>query len=117
MRSRPLDGVPHLTGATAVVTGANGGIGAVPALAPARSGTRTLLTCRDPERDRRAVDAVGRAAPGADARSDLDGLNAERCQGKRWVYARRSRHTRALAVARALRYEWAPLTGLDADAL
>ncbi|MFJ9625749.1 oxidoreductase [Streptomyces sp. NPDC101181] len=68
MHSWTLHDMPDLTGTTAVVTGANSGIGAVTALVLARSGARTLLACRDPERGRRAVDAVRRAAPQADAR-------------------------------------------------
>ncbi|PWS48083.1 short-chain dehydrogenase, partial [Streptomyces sp. ZEA17I] len=50
MHSWNLDDMPDLSGRTAVVTGANSGIGAVTALALARSGARTLLACRDPER-------------------------------------------------------------------
>ncbi|MET9707351.1 oxidoreductase [Streptomyces griseus] len=68
MHSWTLDDMPDLSGSTAVVTGANSGIGAVTALVLARSGARTVLACRDPERGRRAVDAVRRAAPGSDAR-------------------------------------------------
>ncbi len=68
MHSWTLDDMPDLGGTTAVVTGANSGIGAVTALVLARSGARTLLACRDPERGRRAVDAVRRAAPAADVR-------------------------------------------------
>lgn len=63
MHSWTLDDMPDLGGTTAVVTGANSGIGAVTALVLARSGARTLLACRDPERGKRAVDAVRRAAP------------------------------------------------------
>lgn len=68
MHSWTLDDMPDLTGTTAVVTGANSGIGAVTALALARSGARTVLACRDPERGRRTLDAVRRAAPGSDTR-------------------------------------------------
>ncbi|MFJ8865118.1 oxidoreductase [Streptomyces sp. NPDC102473] len=68
MHSWTLDDMPDLSGTTAVVTGANSGIGAVTALALARSGARTILACRDPERGGRALDAVRRAAPGSDAR-------------------------------------------------
>lgn len=65
MHSWTLDDMPDLSGTTAVVTGANSGIGAVTALALARSGARTILACRDPERGGRALDAVRRAAPGS----------------------------------------------------
>ncbi|MEU0132020.1 MULTISPECIES: oxidoreductase [unclassified Streptomyces] len=68
MHSWTLDDMPDLSGTTAVVTGANSGIGAVTALALARSGARTVLACRDPERGRRALDAVRRAAPRSDTR-------------------------------------------------
>lgn len=52
MHSWTLDDMPDLSGSTAVVTGANSGIGAVTALVLARSGARTVLACRDPERGR-----------------------------------------------------------------
>ncbi|MFC8226064.1 oxidoreductase [Streptomyces sp. NPDC057287] len=68
MHSWTLDDMPDLSGTTAVVTGANSGIGAVTALVLARSGARTILACRDPERGGRALDAVRRAAPGSDTR-------------------------------------------------
>lgn len=68
MHSWNLHDMPDLSGRTAVVTGANSGIGAVTALALARSGARTLLACRDPERGRRALEAVRRAAPRSDTR-------------------------------------------------
>ncbi|WP_432102663.1 oxidoreductase [Streptomyces sp. bgisy091] len=68
MHSWNLDDMPDLSGTTAVVTGANSGIGAVTALTLARSGARTVLACRDHERGSRALDAVRRAAPGSDTR-------------------------------------------------
>ncbi|MFE2292391.1 oxidoreductase [Streptomyces sp. NPDC059452] len=68
MSSWKLHDMPDLSGRTAVVTGANSGIGAVTALALARSGARTVLACRDAERGRRALEAVRRAAPRSDAR-------------------------------------------------
>lgn len=73
MHSWNLHDMPDLSGTTAVVTGANSGIGAVTALALARSGARTVLACRDPERGERALDAVRRAAPGSD--TSLVGLD------------------------------------------
>ncbi|MFE7749635.1 oxidoreductase [Streptomyces sp. NPDC057428] len=79
MHSWTLDDMPDLAGTTAVVTGANSGIGAVTALALARSGARTVLACRDPERGRRALEAVRRAAPRSDTRLvglDLADLSA-----------------------------------------
>ncbi|MFD3973479.1 oxidoreductase [Streptomyces cyaneofuscatus] len=68
MHSWNLHDMPDLSGRTAVVTGANSGIGAVTALALARSGARTVLACRDAERGRRALEAVRRAAPRSDTR-------------------------------------------------
>ncbi|MFJ4449480.1 oxidoreductase [[Kitasatospora] papulosa] len=68
MHSWTFDDMPDLSGTTAVVTGANSGIGAVTALVLARSGARTILACRDPERGARALQAVRRAAPGSDTR-------------------------------------------------
>ncbi|XP_006881057.1 PREDICTED: retinol dehydrogenase 11-like [Elephantulus edwardii] len=44
-----------LTGKTAVVTGANSGIGKVVCQELARRGARVVLACRDPERGRRAL--------------------------------------------------------------
>ncbi|NJP68154.1 oxidoreductase [Streptomyces spiramenti] len=61
--------IPRLTGTTAVVTGANSGIGAVTALLLARAGARTVLACRNPARADATVERVRRAAPGADVRS------------------------------------------------
>lgn len=63
-----LDDMPDLSGTTAVVTGANSGIGAVTALVLARAGARTVLACRDPGRGRHALEAVRRACPGSDTR-------------------------------------------------
>ncbi|MFE3830306.1 oxidoreductase [Streptomyces sp. NPDC059092] len=60
--------IPDLTGTSAVVTGANSGIGAAVSLALARAGALTVLACRDPERGEDAVAAVRAAAPGAEVR-------------------------------------------------
>lgn len=59
---------PDLRGTTAVVTGANSGIGAATALALARGGARTVLACRDLARAERTATAVQRAVPAADVR-------------------------------------------------
>lgn len=73
MSSWTLHDMPDLSGTTAVVTGANSGLGAVTALTLARSGARTVLACRSHEKGQRALEAVLRAAPRADARLvDLD---------------------------------------------
>ncbi|MEU4405908.1 oxidoreductase [Streptosporangium sp. NPDC023963] len=61
------DEIPDLTGSVAVVTGASGGIGVPTALELARHGARVVLTARDADRGRAALDAVRAAVPGAAA--------------------------------------------------
>ncbi|MEU0485468.1 oxidoreductase [Streptosporangium sp. NPDC006013] len=61
------DEIPDLTGSTAVITGASGGIGVPTALELARHGARVVMTARDPDRGRAALEAVRAAAPGATA--------------------------------------------------
>ncbi|MFI6455010.1 oxidoreductase [Streptosporangium amethystogenes] len=61
------DEIPDLTGSTAVVTGASGGIGVPTALELARHGARVVMTARDPGRGRAALEAVRAAAPEATA--------------------------------------------------
>ncbi|WP_103528150.1 MULTISPECIES: oxidoreductase [Streptomyces] len=60
--------IPRLDGTTAVVTGANSGIGAVTALRLARAGARTVLACRDEGRGTETLERIRGAAPGADVR-------------------------------------------------
>lgn len=63
-RWTPAD-LPDLSGRTALVTGANSGLGFHTSLELARHGARVLMACRDP---RRAQDALGRLrAAGAEA--------------------------------------------------
>ena len=57
--------VPPLDGATAVVTGANSGIGFPVARELARAGATTVLAVRDPGRGAAARDRILAAAPGA----------------------------------------------------
>jgi NAD(P)-dependent dehydrogenase (short-subunit alcohol dehydrogenase family) len=60
--------IPDLTGRTAVVTGANSGLGYVTARELARKGARVVLACRSEARGRAAVDRVLAEVPGAEAR-------------------------------------------------
>ena len=58
--------MPHLSGHTALVTGANSGLGYETALALAISGAHVVLACRDEKRGSEAVDRIRRTAPAAD---------------------------------------------------
>lgn len=91
MNGWTLDDIPAQHGRTAVVTGANSGLGYVTARELARRGARVVLACRDETRGRAAEDLLRHEVPGADVRlapldlSDLasvrafaDGLPEER---------------------------------------
>lgn len=68
--------MPSLAGRTAVITGANSGIGRVAARVLAARGARTVLAVRDPERGRKAAaDMTGRVEV---ARLDLADLSSVR---------------------------------------
>ncbi len=56
--------IPDQHGRTAVVTGANSGLGLVTARTLAAAGARVVLACRDPERAATALDDVRAAATG-----------------------------------------------------
>lgn len=74
--------IPDLDGRTALVTGANSGLGLLTALALAGAGARVLLGCRNPERAAEALDRVATVATGTDPGivtldlADLDSVTA-----------------------------------------
>ncbi|MET9381406.1 oxidoreductase [Streptomyces sp. NPDC002928] len=73
--------MPDQSGRTAVVTGANSGLGYVTARELARKGARVVVACRSEVRGRAAVDRIGAEVPGAEAefaRLDLGDLGSVR---------------------------------------
>ena len=59
--------IPSQTGKTALVTGANSGIGYQAALELARYGAHVLLACRNAAKGQAALERLKREAPGAAA--------------------------------------------------
>jgi NAD(P)-dependent dehydrogenase (short-subunit alcohol dehydrogenase family) len=59
--------IPDQTGRTALVTGANSGLGLHTSLALARRGARVLMACRNPEKAGEALQRVTGDVPGAKA--------------------------------------------------
>jgi len=71
------DQIPDQHGRTAIVTGANSGLGLVAARELARAGARVILAIRDPERGARAMGVIKAAHPAANlelAQLDLASL-------------------------------------------
>jgi NAD(P)-dependent dehydrogenase (short-subunit alcohol dehydrogenase family) len=68
-----VDQIPDQTGRTAVVTGANSGLGVVTARELARAGTRVVLACRNVAKGEAAAGEIAAAVPGARLQvADLD---------------------------------------------
>lgn len=79
--------LPDLSGRTAVVTGANSGIGWHTARELAAHGARVVLACRDVERGKQAADRIRVAASTADvdvAELDLASMTSVREFGAGW---------------------------------
>jgi NAD(P)-dependent dehydrogenase (short-subunit alcohol dehydrogenase family) len=73
--------IPDQSGRTAVVTGANSGLGAITARELARSGARVVLACRDTAKGEDVAREIRTAAPDAEvevSRLDLGSLDAVR---------------------------------------
>jgi NAD(P)-dependent dehydrogenase (short-subunit alcohol dehydrogenase family) len=82
------DRLPDLTGTTAVVTGANSGIGWHTARALAARGARVVLAVRDAERGKQAADRIKSSVAAADldvANLDLASMASVRAFGDGWA--------------------------------
>ncbi|MBL1074390.1 SDR family NAD(P)-dependent oxidoreductase [Nocardia sp. 2] len=76
-----------LHGRTAVVTGANSGIGYITARELARAGAQVVLACRNPSRAQAAFDRLRTEVPGAQVESrrlDLADLSSIREFARQW---------------------------------
>ncbi|WP_406329776.1 oxidoreductase [Streptomyces sp. NBC_00203] len=83
--------IPDQSGRTAVVTGANSGIGYVTARELARKGARVVLACRSEVRGVEAGDRIATEVPGADVefvRLDLGELGSVLEFADRYAYGR-----------------------------
>jgi NAD(P)-dependent dehydrogenase (short-subunit alcohol dehydrogenase family) len=82
------DQLGDLTGTTALVTGANSGIGWWAARGLAAHGARVVLACRDLERGKRAEARVAEAVPGAEVSTrqlDLSSMTSVRAFRDGWA--------------------------------
>ncbi len=76
------DGIPEQRGVTAVVTGANSGLGLVTSRELARAGATVVMACRSLEKGEAAAAKIRSAVPGAQSElaaldlSDLDSVRA-----------------------------------------
>jgi NAD(P)-dependent dehydrogenase (short-subunit alcohol dehydrogenase family) len=87
-----LDDIPSLAGRTAVVTGANGGLGYQTARVLARRGARVVMVSRSAERAAEARERILRESPGTSlevAPLDLASLDAARAAGEAIAAAHR----------------------------
>jgi NAD(P)-dependent dehydrogenase (short-subunit alcohol dehydrogenase family) len=85
MASWTVDDIPDQTGRTALVTGANSGLGLHTSIALARRGARVLMACRNPAKADEALHRVTTDVPGARAelvRLDLASLDSIRTAAK-----------------------------------
>jgi NAD(P)-dependent dehydrogenase (short-subunit alcohol dehydrogenase family) len=85
------DLMPEQKGRTAVVTGANSGLGLVAARELARAGAQVVLACRDPSKGGLAAEQIATAVPGAAIevwKLDLASLESVRAFGERFAAER-----------------------------
>lgn len=82
------DQIPDQRGRTAIVTGANSGLGLIEARELARSGAQVVIASRDPAKAETAAAAIHRTVPSARievAQLDLANLSSVRTFGERFL--------------------------------
>jgi NAD(P)-dependent dehydrogenase (short-subunit alcohol dehydrogenase family) len=83
-----LEQIPDLTGRTALVTGANSGIGRETARVLARKGAHVVLACRNEAKAQAAIEDIGATVPGARTeilQVDLSDLESVRAAAERFA--------------------------------